>query len=130
MVQGGYLPWTTGSLRPEDLDTLARVLHAPLKGEPPWYELAGLDGIPDGVDLLVVDGPPAFDSGHGGRRAPALPWFAGRLVAGAAVMLDDVNRPGEQAVTRGWEASTDWRFFRDRNIGLATGRRDPEARNP
>jgi hypothetical protein len=111
-------------LRRETLDTIARVLHAPLQGEPPWYRLAGLEEVPDEVDLLVVDGPPACDPDHGTRRAPALSRFAERLVVGATVMLDDINRPGERKVIAGWEASTDWRFVLDERAGVAIGRRD------
>jgi len=184
MVQGGYLPWTTGSMRPaglvavcneivrgartqivecgsgvstvllarllrerragglvalehdphwagvvqdqlqrESLDTIARVLHAPLDGEPPWYTLAGLHDVQDAVDLLIVDGPPAFDPGHGTRREPALPRFDERLVDGATVILDDIVRPGERQVIASWEGSTDWRFILDDRAGVAIGRR-------
>jgi predicted O-methyltransferase YrrM len=114
-------------LRREALDTIARVLHAPLEGEPPWYGPAGLADVPDEVDLLVVDGPPACDPAHGTRRAPALPRFAERLVVGATVMLDDINRPGERNVIASWETSTDWRFALDERAGVAIGHRDNEA---
>jgi hypothetical protein len=188
LVQGGYLPWTTGSMRPaglvvvcneivhrsrtrivecgsgvstvllarllrerqagglvaleqdghwaelvqdhlrrEALDTIARVLHAPLQGEPPWYGLDGMDEVPDEVDLLVVDGPPAFDPRHGTRRVPALPRFADQLIVGATVILDDISRPGEREVIACWEASTDWRFALDSHAGVAVGRRDTQA---
>jgi hypothetical protein len=112
-------------LRRETLDAIARVLHAPLQGEPPWYELAVLDEVPDEVDLLIVDGPPACDPGHGTRRAQALPRFDERLVSGAAVALDDISRPGEREVIAGWEASTGWRFVLDERAGVAIGRRAP-----
>jgi hypothetical protein len=112
-------------LRRESLDTIARVLHAPLQGEPPWYAPAGLREVPDGVDLLIVDGPPACEPGHGTRRQPALPRFDERLVAGATVILDDLNRAGERQVIATWEASTDWRFTVDENAGVAVGRRRP-----
>jgi hypothetical protein len=193
MVQGGYLPWTTGAMRPaglvvvcneivhgartgivecgsgvstvllarllrdrgagflvalehdphwaaivrdhlrrENLDAIARVIYAPLVGDPLWYRVAGLDEFPAGIDLLIVDGPPAFDPGHGTRRAPALPRFADRLVAGAAVILDDINRPGEREVIAGWEASSNWRFVLDERAGVAVGRLidDSRASNP
>lgn len=188
LIQGGYLPWTTGSMRPaglvavcneivhgartqivecgsgvstvllarllrerhagslvalehdrrwaalvqeqlkrEFLDTIARVLHAPLHGEPPWYAPAGLREIPDDIDLLIVDGPPAYDHGHGTRREPALPRFAERLVDSAMVILDDIDRPGERQVVASWEASTDWRFTLYESAGIAIGRRDHES---
>jgi hypothetical protein len=80
--------------------------------------------FPTRFDLLVVDGPPACDPGHGTRRAPALPRFGERLVVGATVMLDDISRPGEREVIARWEASTDWRFVLDERAGVAIGRRD------
>ena len=85
-------------LRREALDGIARVLHAPLQGEPPWYAPARLRELPDEIDLLLVDGPPAYDAGHETRRAPALPRLQARLVEGAAVVLDDIARPGERDV--------------------------------
>ena len=115
-------------LRREALDGTARVLDAPLEGEPPWYGPARLVEVPDEVDLLVVDGPPACDAGHGMRRAPALPRFEECLVVGAAVMLDDIARPGERDVLARWEASTDWRFALDERAGVAIGRRQKDAR--
>jgi hypothetical protein len=188
LVQGGYLPWTTGSMRPaglvaicneivhgsrertiecgsgvstvliarllrerdagglvslehdahwaevvddqlrrESLDPIARVVHAPLDGTPPWYGGGELADVPDTVDLLIVDGPPAFDPGHGARRAPALPWFNDRLVRGATVMLDDIDRPGERDVIALWEASTEWRFSIDEPARIAIGRRPDES---
>jgi hypothetical protein len=115
-------------LRREALDGIARVLDAPLEGEPPWYGPARLVDVPDELDLLVVDGPPACDAGHGMRRAPALPRFDERLVVGATVVLDDIARPGERDVLAGWEASTDWRFALDERAGVAIGRRQQDAR--
>jgi len=115
-------------LRREALDGIARVLDAPLEGEPPWYGPARLVEVPDELDLLVVDGPPACDAGHGMRRALALPRFEERLVVGAAVVLDDIARPGERDVLAGWEASTDWRFALDERAGVAIGRRQQDAR--
>lgn len=109
-------------LRREDLGAIAGVHYAPLGGEPPWYDLHDSDRLPDAVDLLVVDGPPAFDPGHGTRRAPALPWFSDRLVVGATVILDDIDRDGEREVLSLWERTSDWRFTLDVVTGTASGR--------
>jgi Methyltransferase domain len=108
-------------LRREDLGEIARVHYAPLGGEPPWYDLHAGDRLPDKVDLLIVDGPPAFDPRHGNRRAPALSWFKDRLVDGATVILDDIDREGEREVLSGWEESSDWRFTLDVLTGTASG---------
>ena len=117
-------------LRREALDGTARVLDAPLEGEPPWYAPARLAEIPEEIDLLVVDGPPAYDPGHQTRRAPALPRLDGRLVADAAVVLDDIARAGEREVLAGWEATSDWRFAVDEPAGVAIGRRQHDTHAP
>jgi predicted O-methyltransferase YrrM len=108
-------------LRTEGLGEIARVHYAPLGGDPPWYDLHDSDRLPAEVDLLIVDGPPAFDPGHETRRSPALPWFGDRLVAGAKVILDDIDRDGEREVLARWEASSDWRFEIDAITGTASG---------
>jgi hypothetical protein len=125
--------WATlveAQLGREGLSTFARVHHAPLGVDPPWYDLHEDDELPGEVDLLIVDGPPAFDPGHGTRRAPALPWFGERLVAGATVILDDIDREGEREVLSGWEGSSDWRFTLDPITGTALGRRVSQAGHP
>ena len=188
LVHGGYLPWTTGSMRPaglvkvcneivhgdrtrilecgsgvstvllarllherergvltslehdphwatliqdhlqrEHLDQIARVVHAPLQGDPPWYRL---DEMPDEIDLLIVDGPPAFESGHGAARAPALARLDDKLVHDAAVILDDIERPGEQQIIATWETSTGWRFQLNLPAGVAIGQRQTEPPSP
>jgi hypothetical protein len=119
-----------GQLRREALDGIARVLDAPLEGEPPWYASARLAEIPAELDLLVIDGPPAYAPGHQTRRAPALPRLGPRLVAGAAVVLDDITRAGEREVLAGWEATTDWRFNLDEHAGVAIGRRHHDTHAP
>lgn len=110
-------------LRRESLTDIAEVVHAPLEGDPLWYAAAPLEALPAEIDLLVVDGPPAYQPGHEHRRAPALPFFAPRLVDGATVVLDDIARPGELGVLARWEAETDWRFRLDETAGVAVGAR-------
>lgn len=117
----GWAALVNGWLHAESLDGIARVVHAPLEGDPPWYAAGVVADLPDGVDLLVVDGPPAYEPGHGLRRLPALPILASRLSPDATVLLDDVQRPGEQDVVTRWEATTDWRFTVDPVSGLAVG---------
>ncbi len=83
----------------------ARVLDAPLTGHAlagavyPWYSL---DGLPDRIDFLVIDGPPGRIGRH--ARYPALPLLAGRLSAGAPILLDDAARPDEREVIARWQA--------------------------
>jgi predicted O-methyltransferase YrrM len=107
----------------EGLSSYGRAIYAPLEGEPVWYSQDALSELPDTIDLLIVDGPPADLPGNGLRRAPALPTLKPRLSSTAAVYLDDIDRTGEQSVLEGWRAHTDWAFTMDAVTGTARGRR-------
>jgi predicted O-methyltransferase YrrM len=109
----------------EQLSAFARVIHAPLAGEPPWYSLSAMAELPEVVDLLIVDGPPADLPGNGLRRAPALAALESRLSQAAVVYLDDLNRAGEQAAVAGWQATNKWIFDIDAVSGTARGHRKP-----
>jgi len=95
----------------------AAVVHAPLVGG--WYDR---DAVPDvtGIDLLIVDGPPAHTQGAGQDRQPALDVFHDRLAADATVLVDDAQRPGEQAVMARWHDEHGIAFARRRG-GFAVG---------
>ena len=71
------------------------------------------------IDLLVVDGPPAFEPGCGLARHRALVVLHDRLVAGATVVLDDVERAGEQEVLGRWEDEFGLAFRRVAAAGVA-----------
>ncbi len=100
------------------------VVHAPLAPHPraerglTWYDDAALTGglrtalRGDPIDLLLVDGPPAYAAGHGLARYPALPVLCDLLAPGATVVLDDAERPGEREVLRRWEHETGLDFDR------------------
>lgn len=116
--------WLTGQLDREGLGRFARVVHAPLApheraiGGLSWYDAdaleAGLDAAlrGDPIDLLVVDGPPAWARGFELARYPALPVLRDRLAAGATIVLDDVDRAGERRVLRRWAEETGTVFAR------------------
>lgn len=97
---------TRATLEAHGLTEIAQVRVAPLVGGPsaasaPWYREDALADLA-AIDLLIVDGPPAPVAAE--VRYPALPFFWPRLKPGAAVVLDDADRPGEQAVIRRWQA--------------------------
>ena len=117
--------WVREQLEREGIDEHVVVIDAPLAaragmtGGLRWYDeaalAAGLDQAIGGdatIELLIVDGPPAYAAGHGLGRYPALPVLRPRLALGATVVLDDVERPGEQDVLRRWETETDLIFHR------------------
>jgi ribosomal protein S18 acetylase RimI-like enzyme/predicted O-methyltransferase YrrM len=114
----------TAELDRERIGHHVTIVHAPLAEHAltqdglQWYDdaamAAGLDRALGGqrIDLLVVDGPPAFAPGFGLARYPALPALHHRLWPGATVVLDDIDRPGEREVLRRWEVEVGLRFRR------------------
>ncbi len=117
-----WTSWIHDQLAREGLASGVLVVHAPLRPHPlavgdlGWYDAealtAGLDAAlgEDQVDLLIVDGPPADTARTVLARYPALPALRARLALGATVVLDDVERPGEQEVLRRWAQETGLRF--------------------
>lgn len=100
----------------EGLAELVTVLYAPLRPNRrswdgcQWYDedalMAALDAAALGavpIDVLLVDGPPAWQPGAEHSRYPALGMLANRLAPGARIVLDDVERAGEQAVLLRWQ---------------------------
>ena len=87
--------WVRDQLAREGIGEHVVVVDAPLTvctgaaGGLKWYDetalAAGLDRAfgADPIELLVVDGPPAYAAGHGLGRYPALPVLRPRLAAGA-----------------------------------------------
>lgn len=117
-------------LERERLGGVATVVEAPLgphalaRNGCGWYTADAVEELPrGGIDLLLVDGPPAGEPGLGEARYPALPALAARLAADALVALDDVDRPGEAAVLAAWEAETKYRLARAGGTRLALGSR-------
>lgn len=111
------------------LAEIARVFHAPLRPHPlaepgqPWYSQAALRGLPDRIDLLLVDGPPAGEPGSELARAPALEVLESRLAPCALVVLDDIHRVGEQEVIERWQSRTAFRFQAPAGRRIAVGSR-------
>lgn len=62
-----------------------------------WYDA---DELPESIDLIIVDGPPA--SLHPETRGGAGPATFARLREGGMVMLDDACRPGERKIVSRW----------------------------
>jgi predicted O-methyltransferase YrrM len=130
----GWAAFVVAWLQREGLDQTATVIEAPLRSHPlaldqtEWYDQDAVSRLPEsGIELLLVDGPPAGEPGLGRSRYPALPALSARLSKGAIVVLDDVDRPGEAEVLAAWERETDYRFERLVAERIAIGRREPPA---
>ena len=85
-----------------------------------WYDHGDL---PDGIDFMLVDGPPW--SIHPMTRGAAETLFA-RIAPGGTVMLDDAARPGERLVARRWRKQHpefDFRLWKGGSKGTLIGTR-------
>jgi predicted O-methyltransferase YrrM len=130
----GWAAFVVAWLERERLDEIATVVEAPLRAHPlaldetEWYDLAALSRLPQsGIELLLIDGPPAGEPGLGRSRYPALPVLSDRLAEDGIVILDDIERPGEADVLSAWERETLFRFERLDSERIAVGRREPPA---
>jgi predicted O-methyltransferase YrrM len=118
---------TRGLLEAEGLGEPATVLDAPLEAQPlaepgcRWYAPAAVTRLPERIDLLLVDGPPAGEPCSERARYPALPALAGRLRPGATVILDDAGRPGEAWVLDRWRERLGFRYRRRGEDRVAIG---------
>ena len=124
--------WATrvrSNLAAAGLAETARVTLAPLQPHPLardgllWYAEHALRFLPRRIDLLLVDGPPAFEPEIALSRYPALPALAGRLAPDAIVVLDDIDRRGELQVLEAWERECGYRFAIQPVQRIAVGRR-------
>ncbi|SCF27490.1 Methyltransferase domain-containing protein [Micromonospora matsumotoense] len=120
----------------EGLGDVVTVVHAPLTPAPSrwpgeestWYEQRGLTEMTAGrtIDLLVVDGPPAYQATHAHSRYPAGPFFAPLFAEDFAVVLDDIDRRGEQDIMQRWEHELGVTFeHRPTNGRIGIGRPGP-----
>ena len=89
------------------LGAIARVQHAPIvqhsiRGRSwLWYDFTRA-GLPDEIDMIVIDGPPSNLQKK--ARYPALPLLIDRLKVGGILLLDDAARGGERRAVEDWQA--------------------------
>jgi predicted O-methyltransferase YrrM len=87
------------------LGLAAEVRSVPLEDAARWGyagEWYAADDLPGAIELLVIDGPPAWlNEGARGAAAPAL--FP-RMAPGGVILLDDADRDGERANAERWRA--------------------------
>jgi predicted O-methyltransferase YrrM len=125
----GWAAQVGSLLARERLEGLATLIVAPLRSHPlargdaEWYEPAALARLPERIDLLLVDGPPASSPEIAESRYPALPGLGERIARDGVVVLDDIDRPGERSILATWEAELDFAFERRPAERIAIGRR-------
>lgn len=88
-----------------------------------WYDVAHLRTVvPDNIDMLVVDGPPAGDEPDVLIRAPAVFALASRLASDYTIVLDDIDRAAERETVRRWEDDLRIEIDVIERLALAIGR--------
>lgn len=108
----------TDQLKAENLDQYVSIIVAPL--EPTelglygndWYDIRVLDQkLADrSIDMLLVDGPPAYQARIKHARYPAVPYFNTYMANDYTIILDDINREGEKEIIAKWEKQLNIRF--------------------
>jgi predicted O-methyltransferase YrrM len=90
-------------LKAHGLEDVVEVRYAPLKPweTQPWYDLRAIDDL-EKIGLLLVDGPPGTVGE--GARYPAVPLLLSKCADNALIVLDDVIREQESAVSDRWLA--------------------------
>jgi predicted O-methyltransferase YrrM len=114
------------ALEVEGLSERATVVFAPLeearhsfasrsgRNGSSWYaeDKLGCIRAKGKIDLLLVDGPPAYGKELRYARYPAVPFFKDYLADDYTVVLDDINRRGEQEIVERWERELGVKFDR------------------
>lgn len=105
-----YAAVTRAEIDRHGLDSVVDIRVAPLVvppaevGDTPWYDASKFDDV-DGIDLLVVDGPPQ-STGPRARMA-AMRVLHERLSPDALVVLDNADRDDEREVLEAWMGDFD-----------------------
>jgi len=124
--EAGFAEATRARVAEEGLRAWATVVDAPLASHAAtgvgWYEPAALAAVPQGIELLLVDGPPAGEPEIERSRYPALPELGARLAPAATVILDDALRPGETWALGRWREELGFEYEVDHDAGIAVGR--------
>lgn len=105
-------------LRREELDKYVTVVHSPLQhcdtslDNNQWYDTATVEREIAGkkFDMVIIDGPPAWQTGKEKARYPAVPFIIKKLSARFSIYLDDANRAGEKSLIETWEKKFHLKF--------------------
>ena len=99
LIAESLQPWV--DLRVGELEAWNKPHLCPSDAEKPpfWYPERLLKGI-EGIDLLLVDGPPGATCEF--ARYPALPALFEKLNPGAQVWMDDTVRQEEKDICQRW----------------------------
>ncbi|MEO1054476.1 MAG: class I SAM-dependent methyltransferase [Bacteroidota bacterium] len=116
-----WLEIISNIIKKEGLDKFITPIHAELvesamalKGYT-WYNIEKLDkaiGSDTKFDLVLVDGPSAYETNIQFSRYPALPFMRSRLGDRFSFYLDDSNRKGEKWILKKWSKEFGIKFIK------------------
>lgn len=110
----------------EQIDGIVNIIHSPLTSckealeDNQWYDKKILcaNGLNEGkFDMIIIDGPPAWEQSKQKARYPAFPFVFPKLCSRAIVYLDDVDREGEKLIIKKWEEDYQIKFSFVRTLG-------------
>lgn len=95
-----------------DNDAVADIRHAPISSPSGrwsdlWYDL---DGVPESINLLLIDGPPWAIGAQIRGKSECL---FDHMAPGSTLLLDDAARPGERLLAKRWKRDwprVEWRY--------------------
>lgn len=107
----GWADSVKSLLTKEELNDYVTLIHAPLVNSTlsvdgnQWHDATLIDrAIGDSkFDLVIIDGPPAWEPGKQKARYPAVPYVFDKLSSVFSIYLDDANRAGEKSLMEMWE---------------------------
>ncbi len=106
-----WADWIRCKLRDEKTDAHVTIITAPLVDESNslddllWYDIDAIKPHLENVklDLLLVDGPPVYDRNSMMSRYPAVPVLKPYFSDNITIILDDIERKGEQIIIDKWK---------------------------
>ncbi len=121
-------------LKHNDLLDMVTFIHAPLiesrhsLNNCDWYSEGVINNyLQDiNIDMILIDGPPAYLKDIELSRYPAVPFLFDRLADDFCIILDDINRDGEKSIVIRWEKEINIDFVKQYvkgGIAIARSRR-------
>ena len=119
----------SGILEMNQLQSYVNIIVAPIvpyqgKIFSSWYEEHEINKKIENkrFDLVIIDGPEAYQEASKYNRYKALPFIMPYLTDKFSVFLDDANRIGEKSIIEKWEKeyNLSFRMFRNNSIAFAS----------